>query len=120
MSFRSIAAKNSVLRLVGVMAFAGATLVALSLTNESRIRAQSPQSAAPSNLGLPDEAAGLDGIVRTLISAFDQADVLALGAEHGQKLDSDVRIALVRHPDFPKKANPGARGRSADRFRDDP
>ena len=103
MSFRSIAAKNPVLRMVGVMAFAGAALVAVSLTNESLIRAQSPQIAVPPNLRLPDEAAGFDGIVRTLISAFDQADVVALGEDHGQKLDSDVRIALVRHPDFPKK-----------------
>ncbi len=72
-------------------------------TNESFGRAQSPQSAPPPNLRLPDEAAGLDGIVRTLISAFDQADVVALGEEHGEKLDSDVRIALLRHPDFAKK-----------------
>ena len=39
--------------------------------NESPVRAQSPQSAAPPNFRLPDEAAGLDGIVRTLISTFD-------------------------------------------------
>jgi hypothetical protein len=53
---------------------------------------------------LPDEAAGLDAIVRTLISAFDQADIVALGEWHGRiGLDSDLRIALVRHPDFAKK-----------------
>ena len=53
---------------------------------------------------LPDEAAGLDGIVRTLISAFDQADIVALGEWHGRiRLDSDLRIALVRHPDFAKE-----------------
>jgi hypothetical protein len=52
---------------------------------------------------LPDEAAGIDGIARTLISAFDQVDIVALGEAHGRKLDSDLRIAVVRHPDFAKK-----------------
>jgi hypothetical protein len=53
---------------------------------------------------LPDEAAGLDAIVRTLLSAFDQSDIVALGEWHGLiPLDSDLRIALVRHPDFAKK-----------------
>ena len=62
-----------------------------------------PALAQP-KLSLPDEAAGLDAIVRALISAFDQVDVLALGEAHGAfALDSDLRIALVRHPDFAKK-----------------
>lgn len=74
-----------------------------SLTNESFIRAQSPQIAAPSNLRLPDESIGIDGIARTLISVFDQADVVALGEAHQRKLDSDLRIAVVRNPDFAKK-----------------
>jgi len=50
-----------------------------------------------------DEVAGLDAIVRTLISAFDRADIVALGEDHGEQRDSDLRIALVRHPDFAKK-----------------
>lgn len=54
---------------------------------------------------LPDETAGLGKIVRALISAFDHADVLALGESHWNKLDSDLRIALVRDPEFPKKAD---------------
>ena len=53
---------------------------------------------------LPAEAAGLDDIVRTLISAFDQADIVALGEWHGRiTLDSELGVALVRHPDFAKK-----------------
>jgi hypothetical protein len=53
---------------------------------------------------LPDEAAGLGEIVRTLISAFDRADIVALGESHGRiRLDSELQIALVRHPDFAKK-----------------
>ena len=47
MSFRSVVAKNVVLRMVGVMTVTGAALVSVSLTNESFIRAQSPRSAAP-------------------------------------------------------------------------
>src|ERR1700728_4712319 len=31
---------------------------------------------------LPDESAGLDGIARTLISVFDQVDIVALGETH--------------------------------------
>jgi hypothetical protein len=62
-----------------------------------------PAIAQP-KLVLPDEAAGLDGIVRALISAFDQVDIVALGEAHGAfALDSDLRIALVRHPDFARK-----------------
>src|SRR5213075_979739 len=59
--------------------------------------AQSP------NLRLPDESIGIDGIARTLISVFDKADIVALGEAHQRQLDSDLRIALVRHPDFAKK-----------------
>ena len=60
-------------------------------------------TAQPPNLRLPDESPGIDGIARTLISVFDQAGIVALGEAHQRKLDSNVRIALVRHPDFPKK-----------------
>src|SRR5436190_458812 len=80
-------------------------------TQENRMKSWlAPLLCATSLLGqppkvrLPDEAAGLDAIVRTLISAFDQADIVALGEWHGLiPLDSDLRIALVRDPDFAKK-----------------
>ena len=52
---------------------------------------------------LPAEAAGWDKVVAGLLSAFDKADVLALGATRG-RLGSDLRIRLIRHPDFPNKA----------------
>jgi hypothetical protein len=62
-----------------------------------------PAIAQP-KLALPDEAAGLDAIVRALITAFDQVDVVALGEAHGAfAIDSDLRTALVRHPDFARK-----------------
>jgi hypothetical protein len=104
MSFRSVIAKNLVRRMVGVMSVAGVALVTVSLANESLIRAQSPRSAAPPHWRLPDESTGVDGIAQTLISLFDQADVVTLGEWHGRiRLDSDLRIALVRHPDFARK-----------------
>jgi hypothetical protein len=62
-----------------------------------------PAMAQPPSLRLPDEAAGIDGIARTLISVFDQVDIVGLGETHKSRLDTDLRIALVRHPDFAKK-----------------
>jgi hypothetical protein len=103
MSFRSIAAKNVVVRIVGVMVVAGAAIFTVSVTNESFIRAQSPKPAAPPKVRLPDESAGIDGIARTLISVFDQADIVALGETHVRRMDTDLRIAVVRHPDFARK-----------------
>ena len=52
---------------------------------------------------LPDETAGFDRIVQTLVSAFDHVDIVALGEDHWRKVDSDLRIALVRNPEFAKK-----------------
>src|SRR5215510_7019495 len=103
MSFRSVAGKNVVLRMVGVMTVAGATLVIVSLANESFIRAQSRQIAPAPKVRLPDESTGIDEIAKTLVSSFDQVDIVALGEAHQRKLDSDLRIAVVRHPDFAKK-----------------
>ena len=103
MSFKSVAAKNAVLRIVGVITFAAAALVSVSVSSELIIRHQSAQRAAPPKVRLPDEAAGIDGVVGALISVYDQFDVVALGEMHERKIDSDLRIALVRHPDFAKK-----------------
>jgi hypothetical protein len=65
-----------------------------------------PAIAQQPNLHLPDESAGIDAIVRTLISAFDHADIVALGEAHGRfTQESDLRIALVRNPDFAKKVH---------------
>ena len=101
MSFRSVAAKNLALRLIGVITFAATPLITTDVTNV--IRAQASQIAAPSKVSLPDESTGIDGIAGALVAAFDQADVVALGEAHRRKLDSDLRIAVVRNPDFAKK-----------------
>ena len=101
MSFRSVAAKKLALRVIGVITFAATPLITTDVTNV--IRAQASQIAAPSKVSLPDESTGIDGIARALVAAFDQADVVALGEAHRRKLDSDLRIAVVRNPDFAKK-----------------
>ena len=86
MSFKSVAAKDVILRLIGVVTIAA--LVAVGVINEFLVHAQSPKTAAkpttPSQVRPPDESAGLDGIVQTLISAFDHADIVALGEAHGR------------------------------------
>jgi uncharacterized iron-regulated protein len=80
-------ATNVVLKLALVLLLFGATL----------------RGQQPSGLLLPDETAGLDTVVQTLVSAFDHVDVVALGEDHWRKIDSDLRIALVRNPEFAKK-----------------
>lgn len=74
-----------------------ALLVLLLLFGASLLGFQS------SEVRLPDETAGLDNIVQTLVSAFDHVDIVALGEDHGNKMDSDLRIALVQSPEFAKK-----------------
>jgi len=103
MSSRWVSAKRVLVRTLAVTTLIGAALVSISLTNETPTRAQSLRSAAPLNWRLPDESAGIDGIAQTLVSAFDQVDIVLFGEAHWQKLDSELRIALVRHPDFAKK-----------------
>ena len=76
---------------LSVRAVIGAVVTATTLTG---------QSVA---VRLPDESAGIGGIARALVSAFDQVDVLALGEAHGRTFDSDLRLAIVRRPDFPNK-----------------
>jgi hypothetical protein len=42
----------------------------------------------------------LQPIVKGILAAWDKADLICLGEDHGSKNDSDLRIALVEHPDF--------------------
>jgi len=42
----------------------------------------------------------LNPIVKGILAAWDKADLVCLGEDHGSKNDSDLRIALVEHPDF--------------------
>jgi hypothetical protein len=54
---------------------------------------------------LPTEAtkARLQPIVKGIVAAWDKADVVCLGEDHGGKNDSDLRITLVEHPEFIRK-----------------
>lgn len=84
--------------LAASIAFAAASLTPVPAQAQSSTPPV-PRAAVP----LPDEAAGLDAIVRALVGAFDHVDVLALGEDHGRRIDSELRIALVRHPAFAQK-----------------
>jgi hypothetical protein len=64
--------------------------------------ARAAQENAKSEARLAAEKPGWDAVVNGIVSAFDGADVVALAATRG-KMNSDLRIQLVRHPDFPKK-----------------
>lgn len=49
--------------------------------------------------------ARLRNIVKGILAAWDKADVVCLGEDHGSKNDSDLRIALIEDPDFVRRAN---------------
>ena len=42
----------------------------------------------------------LQPIVKGILAAWDKADLVCLGEDHGSKNDSDLRIALIENPDF--------------------
>jgi hypothetical protein len=44
-------------------------------------------------------------IVEGILAAWGVADLVCLGEAHGSKNDSDLRLALVRHPKFPRLVN---------------
>lgn len=49
---------------------------------------------------LPAESEGWDAVLNGLVAVFDDADVLMLGEAHGRKVDSELRLRLIRHPGF--------------------
>jgi protein-S-isoprenylcysteine O-methyltransferase Ste14 len=53
----------------------------LTLSLSASLLGQAPK------VRLPEESTGIDGVARTLISASDQVDILALGEAHGKRLD---------------------------------
>lgn len=73
-------------------------------------RIDAPQSGPAStadirpNVPLPAVTAGWDNVAANLLSAFDYVDVIALADAHDRKVDSDLRLRLVRDPDFPFRA----------------
>jgi uncharacterized iron-regulated protein len=51
----------------------------------------------------PATQARLQPIVKGILAAWDNFDVVCLGEDHGSKNDSDLRIALIEDPDFVRK-----------------
>lgn len=105
MSFGSSDATNRVQQTARVIvAVVAVAIMVVSTTTEPFLRAQPSNAWVAPKVSLPGESVGIDGIVRTLIAAFDQADIVALGESHGRfRQESDLRIALVRNTDFAKK-----------------
>ena len=52
---------------------------------------------------IPAETSGMENIAGVLLSTLDQAEALAIADTHQRKVDSDLRLAVVRHPDFARK-----------------
>jgi hypothetical protein len=83
------------------------TVVAQKVAHRLESHASS-QAVAPDlrpDFRLPAASTGWDNIVTNLLSAFDHADVVALEETLGNKADSELRLRLVRDPDFPFRVN---------------
>jgi hypothetical protein len=90
--------------ILGSFGYSHSQLVAMNSGTTDAVVQTSPAQHA--NVHLPNESAGNDAIARTLLSAFDQVDIVALGEGHAQfEAESDMRIALIRNPDFAKKVH---------------
>ena len=81
---------------LGTVAFAGSVLE----KHQNRALAQTQPSVVEPNGAAQ---ARLQNIVKGILTVWDKADVVCLGEDHGSKNDSDLRIALVEHPDFVRK-----------------
>jgi hypothetical protein len=87
------------LTVIVVVLFAVAALI--SAKRPTVARAQAASSIEPGKA----TKARLQGIVNGILAAWDRADVVCLGEDHGSKSDSDLRITLVEHPDFIRKVS---------------
>jgi len=47
----------------------------------------------------------LQGLVKEILAIWEKVDVVCLGEGHARKNDSDLRIALIEHPNFVRKVN---------------
>jgi len=77
----------------------------VSLILGSAAFALSRQGSSRPRIDPSEEAAGFGRVVSTLISAFDDVDVVALDDTHQRKVDSDLRIRLIRAPEFAQKVH---------------
>jgi hypothetical protein len=104
MAFKSVHTKSKLLKMTGLAIIAVVGVVAVRAATDSSLSAQSPKRWVEPKVSIPDESVGINEVVRTLISAFDRADVVALGEAHGRfRQEGDLRVALIRNPLFAKK-----------------
>jgi hypothetical protein len=76
--------------------------IVLSLILPTMSQAQTVADVRP-DVPLAAESAGWENVLNGLLSVFDHADILMLGEAHGRQVDQDLRLRLVRHPDFPAR-----------------
>jgi len=78
------------------------TLVGIALLFAAlNLSAASPASLVDD----PAARARLHGIVKGILAAWDRADVVCLGEDHGRKNDSDLRLALIEDPGFARRVS---------------
>jgi hypothetical protein len=92
------AARRLIICSIAFVAFAAACIASVVA-----LRAQASSAGTRATVRLPEESAGIEAIARTLAGAFEHVDVIALGEAHDRQVDSDLRIALVQHPEFVKR-----------------
>jgi uncharacterized iron-regulated protein len=71
----------------------------------SGLAAAAAQTAVASAEPNEQTRARLQNIVKGILVAWNKADVICLGEDHGSRNDSDLRIALVAHSDFVRSVN---------------
>lgn len=100
MLFRSLHSRLKGLRMKQIVVTILAGTAALGVF----VHAQPSSGWIAPKVAIPAESVGIEGVVRTLVSAFDHADVLALGEAHGHfRQEGDLRVALIRDPGFAAK-----------------
>ncbi len=88
-----------------VIAIVGSALVfvaSFTVQPDNRAIAQAQASIVEPN---ETTRARLQTIINGILTAWDKADVVCLGEDHGSRNDSDLRITLVQHPDFIRRVN---------------
>jgi hypothetical protein len=97
-------AKNSVLRIVSVTIAAAAALFPVNVSNKPVVRrASGPACRHPPKVRCPTRPPESKRLPGTDFRRTTELTLSALGEAHARRSDSDLRIALVRHPDFAKK-----------------
>jgi hypothetical protein len=99
-----------VFSLLACIVFAGLVVAVSFVARRVAARFEDPSVREASldirpDVRLRSATTGWDGVVTNLLSAFDHVDVVALEETRGNKADSELRLRLVRDPDFPFRVN---------------